>query len=69
MKARQVFGLLLIGACVVIVGIMDKQDAELEHKAYCNNVREGVWPDYKPGRYKDECGGKDPPPFNEDLTK
>lgn len=64
MKARQICGLLLIAACVIVVGMMDKQDAELEHQRYCNNVRDGVWPDYEPGRYKDECGGKDPPKFN-----
>lgn len=68
MKARQALGLALIVAGVVIVGIADKQDAELEQQTYCQNVREGVWPDYH-HTFKDECGGKDPPHFNEDLAK
>lgn len=68
MKARQVVGLVAIIAAVIVVGMMDKQDAELEQQRYCNNVRDGVWPDYH-GTYKDECGGKDPPKFDESLTK
>ena len=54
--------------CLAIVGISSKQDAELERRQYCNNVRYGVWPDYKK-TFKAECGGKNPPQFNEDLTK
>lgn len=69
MKARQVIGLLFIAAAFIVVGMMDKQDAELEQQRYCNNVRDGVWPDYERGRYKLECGGNEPPLFNEDLTK
>ena len=68
MKARQVVGLVAIIAAVIVVGMMDKQDAELEQQRYCNNVRDGVWPDYH-GTFKDECGGKDPPKFDESLTK
>ncbi|WZB35724.1 hypothetical protein FtMidnight_44 [Enterobacteria phage FtMidnight] len=30
-----------------IVGNMDYEDALLEEKRYCENVAEGVWPDYK----------------------
>lgn len=68
MKARQVIGLLFVIAAFIVVGMMDKQDAELEQQRYCNNVRDGVWPDYH-GTFKDECGGKEPPKFNADLTK
>lgn len=32
---------------------------------YCNNVASGAWPDYEKGRYKTDCGGKDPPKFIE----
>lgn len=69
MKVRQAVGLIAILTAFIVVGIMDKQDAELEQQRYCNNVRDGVWPDYEPGRYKLECGGKNPPKFHEDLTK
>lgn len=69
MNARQVAGLLLIAACVIFVGICDKQDAEAESQRYCDNVRKGAWPDYERGRYKKECGGEDAPKFNENLAK
>lgn len=68
MKARQIVGLLAIALAVIIVGMCDKQAQEAEHNQYCNNVREGVWPDYRE-TFKAECGGKDPPKFREDLTK
>ena len=45
-----------------------KSIEEVEQAAYCRNVRDGVWPDFHKS-YKDECGGKDPPKFNEELTK
>lgn len=55
----------LIAAAIVYVGI---DDPELEQRTYCQNVKEGIWPDYE-GTYKQECGGKDPPKFHENLTK
>lgn len=57
--------LVIALAVLFFVGI---DDPEGEQAQYCNNVREGVWPDYE-GTYKQECGGKDPPQFNADLTK
>jgi hypothetical protein len=67
-KARQVIGVLFLAACVIVVGMMDKQAIDEQQQQYCNNVRDGVWPDYH-GTFKSECGGKDPPKFNADLTK
>ncbi len=68
MKARQAIGLVAIACAVIVVGTLDKQAQDTEHRQYCNNVRDGVWPDFH-GTFKQECGGNDPPPFNEDLTK
>lgn len=61
--------LTVFALAMVIVGKMERTDAKLNQLQYCNNVRDGVWPDYERGRYKLECGGNEPPPFNEDLTK
>lgn len=44
------YPLLIVIVLFVVMGIvgeMDYQDAILEHEAYCKNVAEGVWPDYK----------------------
>lgn len=68
MKARQVIGVVLIAAAVIVVGMMDKQALDEQQRQYCNNVRDGVWPDYE-HTYKESCGGKDPPKFDESLTK
>lgn len=42
--------LLLIG----LVGTMDYQDEIAEENAYCQNVAEGIWPDYN-GTYDRWC--------------
>jgi len=42
--------LLLLG----IVGNLDYQDEVAEANAYCRNVAEGIWPDYK-GTYARWC--------------
>lgn len=52
-----------------VLGCMGPDELELEQQQYCNNVRDGIWPDYERGRFKSECGGEDPPKFQEDLTK
>ena len=63
---------LLIGLAILfaltVLALVGIDDTALEQQQYCNNVREGVWPDYAK-TYKDECGGEEPPKFNEDLTK
>lgn len=48
--ASVVILLLLIG----IVGNMDYHDEVAEADIYCQNVAEGVWPDYN-GTYDKEC--------------
>ena len=32
---------------LLIVGTADVEDTEQEQIAYCDNVRDGVWPDFK----------------------
>lgn len=39
---------------VGIVGTMDYEDAIAEADLYCQNVHDGVWPDYE-GTYAKEC--------------
>ena len=56
-------------AAAAVLGCMGPDELELEQQQYCNNVRDGIWPDYERGRFKSECGGEDPPKFREDLTK
>lgn len=49
-RERRGYPLLMVIVLFVamgIVGEMDYQDAILEHEAYCKNVAEGVWSDYK----------------------
>lgn len=58
----------IVVAALALVAIVGIDDPELEQQTYCQNVKEGVWPDYE-GTYKQECGGKDPPHFNENLAK
>lgn len=67
MKGR----LTLLAICIVSfagVAVFLPEDRNIDQRTYCNNVREGVWPDFKHS-FKAECGGKDPLKFNEDLTK
>lgn len=67
-RLKTVAGLLFMFVCLAIVGISDKQTLDDQTREYCNMVRDGLWPDYKE-TFKAECGGKNPPKFNEDLTK
>lgn len=60
--------LTVVLVAVIIVGNQDKRALEEEQRRYCNNVSQGVWPDYK-GTFKKECGGNNPPKFNGNLTK
>jgi len=39
---------------VLYLGHLDKQAAEAELQEYCDNVRDGVWPDYADS-YAKEC--------------
>jgi len=55
-------GSLIVAACV------GKDDVTAAQEQYCNNVRAGIWPDYNK-TFKEDCGGENPPKFNEDLTK
>lgn len=57
-----------IGLCLVMSSCVGKDEVEVERDQYCRQVRDGYWPDYR-GTYREECGGKDPPKFNADLTK
>jgi len=54
MKLRYGFIVVCLGLVFVFAGHMDAQDAAREHVAYCNNVKDGVLPDYN-GTYKSEC--------------
>lgn len=39
--------LLIVVFMLLIVGTADVEDTEQEQIAYCDNVRDGVWPDFK----------------------
>lgn len=53
--------LLLLIACGAFVVHQDYK-AELEdQRIYCENVRDGVWPDYQ-GNFKVDCQGMKLPP-------
>ena len=69
MKTIYLLGVWLVVIMAVGTLVAGPDEVELEQRQYCNNVRDGVWPDYEPGRYKRECGGKDPPKFNEEIAK
>lgn len=69
MKAREWKNLgffVLLLALAMLAGYVGNDD--LGQRQYCNNVRDGVWPDFRK-TYLKECGGKEPPKFNEALTK
>lgn len=61
---------IVAGVCISILAAscVGKDEVEVERDQYCRQVRDGYWPDYRE-TYKEECGGKDPPKFNADLTK
>ena len=68
---RRFLAVMAVGMILaaIVLGCSGPNEIELERQQYCNNVREGVWPDYQKGRFKSECGGEDPPKFDPDLTK
>lgn len=66
-KARIVAAVLLAVVIAIALGC-GPDETEVEQKQYCDNVRDGYWPDYN-GSYKAECGGKNPPKFDGNLTK
>lgn len=71
-KAATVYKLAIWLVVIVFVGMIlagGPDEVEAERQQYCNNVRDGIWPDYDAGRYKLDCGGKDPPKFNEEIAK
>lgn len=51
-----------------LVSCVFPEEVDMQQKIYCENVRDGHWPDYAE-TYKAECGGKDPPKFNANLMK
>lgn len=51
---RIIFGLVAIIVLFGVVGSMDYEDEQAAAVAYCENVRDKVWPDYKE-IYKKEC--------------
>lgn len=62
---------LMVCAVILIMWAVIRMEArrdDLDQREYCNNVRDGLWPDYRHS-FKAECGGKEPPEFHEDLTK
>lgn len=53
-RIKVAIGLLALVLLMGVVGRMDYEDAQLEEALYCDNVRNGVWPDYE-GTYKNIC--------------
>ncbi len=51
---KNVFIGLAIGLLLGVVGSMDYEDAKAEEALYCDNVKNGVWPDYE-GTYAKVC--------------
>ena len=51
---KSVFIGLAIGLLLGVVGSMDYEDAKAEEALYCDNVKNGVWPDYDK-IYDSEC--------------
>ena len=56
------FGLvaLIILFTCSLAGNEDRKNEIEELRIYCENVTEGVWPDYE-AKYKKYCGGASPP--------
>lgn len=44
----------VIAAAFAIVGTLDSEDAEIQQAEYCENVKDGTWPDFKKN-YKNFC--------------
>jgi hypothetical protein len=44
----------VIIASMFLVGTSEYEDALADQEAYCKNVSDGVWPDYK-GLYAEVC--------------
>lgn len=56
-EKKLLWEVLAIAAILLVLGIvgnMDYADELREAQAYCNNVADGIWPDYK-GIYQKEC--------------
>lgn len=68
MKRRATRFIIAGLALLIVLAIVGTNEPALEQTEYCRNVAEGIWPDYH-GTFKEECGGENPPKFNEDLTK
>ena len=51
---KNVFIGIAIGLLLGVVGSMDYEDAKAEEALYCDNVKNGVWPDYE-GTYAKVC--------------
>lgn len=57
MNKNTLIGLAMIIGLVLIIGLvgrMDYQDEIAEADLYCQNVADGVWPDYR-NTYEKEC--------------
>ena len=54
--ATMIAVLLLIG----VVGHFDYEDAKLSEQNYCQNVHDGIWPDYN-SIYDEVCHGDNKP--------
>jgi hypothetical protein len=67
-KRRAAGWVIALLALFIVLAIVGIDDPDLDQAAYCMNVADGTWPDYL-GTYKDECGGTEPPKFNENFTK
>lgn len=55
-KAVTVIAVVAFGL-LCVVGRLDYEDAVAEEALYCNNVKNGTWPDYD-GIYADVCEAK-----------
>lgn len=53
-KIKLSFALLALLLLMGVVGRMDYEDEQAQAALYCDNVRNGIWPDYE-GTYKKFC--------------
>ena len=53
-KLIVIAGIVAFVALLGMAGQMDFEDAKAEEALYCDNVKNGVWPDYD-GIYADVC--------------